>query len=200
MSVHKVNDLFSSQELKLLYILINSIVIPINDNGTYIYDTDNGQENCTISKSLGRLQSSFKTPEELNKKLLNIAKNISLKELSVSAMTYVEYNKNYGTPNLPPHFDGDLSEVIINYQLSSNTSWDIGLDTKIYKIEDNSALVFNPNKNIHWRPHKTFNENEYVKMIFFRLWSKENIIDNSNLRYSLDDDIYKKANELRDSI
>lgn len=200
MSVYKVNNLFSTPEVELLYILINSIVIPINDDGTYIYDTDNAQESCTISKSLGRLQSSFQTPYELNKKLLNTAKNISLKELSISAMTYVEYNKNYGTPNLPPHLDGDSSDVIINYQISSNTSWDIGFDTKIYKIEDNSALVFNPNKNIHWRPHKTFNEDEYVKMIFFRLCSKESITDNSHLRYSLDNDIYKKANELRDSL
>ncbi len=200
MSVYKVNNLFSSPELELFDILINSIVIPINDNGTYIYDTDNSQESCTISKSLGRLQSSFQTPYKLNKKLLNIAKNISLKELSISTMTYVEYNKKYGLPNLPPHLDGDLSEVIINYQLSSNTSWDIGLDTKIYKIEDNSALVFNPNKNVHWRPHKTFNEDEHVKMIFFRLCSKENIIDNSYLRYSLDHEIFKESNSFRDSL
>ena len=200
MSVYKVNDLFSTPELELLYILINSIVIPINDDGTYIYDTDNGQEDCTISKYLGRIQSSFKPPPELNKKLLNIAKNISSKKLKSSGMTYVEYNKKYGLPNLPPHFDGDLSEVIINYQLSSNTPWDIGLDTKIYKIEDNSALVFNPNENIHWRPHKTFNKDEYVKMIFFRFRSAEDVIDNSHLRYSLNNDIYKKANELRNSL
>lgn len=200
MSVYKVNNLFSSPELELLYILINSIVIPINDDGTYIYDTDNGQEPYAISKDLGRLQTSFQTPYKLCEKLLNIAKNISLKELSLSGMTYVEYNKKYGTPNLPPHFDGDISEVIINYQLSSNTSWDIGLDTKIYKIEDNSALVFNPNKNIHWRPHKTFNEDEHVKMIFFRFCSKENRIDNSHLRYSLDHEIYDEANRIRNGL
>ena len=42
MNVYKINDLFSSAELNILYAFINSIVIPIKDDGTYIYDTDNG--------------------------------------------------------------------------------------------------------------------------------------------------------------
>lgn len=200
MSVHKVNDLFSSSELDTFYGLIDSIVIPTNSDGTYIYDTDNNQETCTISKSLGRLQSNFMTPGEMCKKLYDVSKNICSKELTISGMTYVEYNKKYGTPTLPPHFDGDSSDVIVNYQISSNTSWDIGLDSELYKIEDNSALVFNPNKNVHWRPEKTFNEGEYVKMIFFRLRGIEDVVDNSHLRYSLDDPIYKEANRFRDSL
>ena len=200
MSVYKINDLFSKEELEIFYGLINSIVIPIKDDGTYIYDTDESPGNCTISQSLGRLQSTFRPPEKIQKKLINTAKNIESKELIISSMTYVEYNKKYGTPNLPPHFDGDGSDVIINYQISSNTSWDIGLGTEIHKIEDNSALVFNPNKNIHWRPYKTFNEDEYVKMIFFRLRGPGPIEDNSHLRYSLDNKIYKEANMVRESL
>ena len=153
MNVYKINDLFSSAELNILYAFINSIVIPIKDDGTYIYDTDNGWEDCTISKYLGRLQTSSEVPKEVCDNLSSIAKSISLKELTSSGMTYVEYNKKYGTPNLPPHLDGDGKDLIINYQISSNTSWDIGVDLGTHSMEDNSALVFNANKNIHWRPH-----------------------------------------------
>lgn len=200
MSIYKVNDIFSKSELETLYSLTNKIVIPIKPDGTYLYDTEDTLSTCTISRSLGRLQASFMTPGEVCNKLFNIAKNISLNELTISGMTYVEYNKKYGAPNLPPHFDGDGSDFIINYQLSSNTSWDIGVDLKTYQMEDNSALVFDPNKNIHWRTHKTFNEGEYVKMIFFRLQRLNSDVNNDHLRYSLDNEIYKEVNLFRDSL
>jgi hypothetical protein len=200
MSVYNINNIFSNSELKILYDLINSIVIPIKSDGTYIYDTDDTQDSCTISKSLGRIQASFKAPHEICDKLFNIAKNISSDQLTVSGMTYVEYNNKYGTPNLPPHLDGDSSDFIINYQISSNTSWDIGLDIKTYPMEDNSALVFDPNKKVHWRPHKTFANEEYIKMIFFRLQRLESKIDNSHLRHSLDSPVYEEANRVRDSL
>ena len=200
MNVYKINDLFSSAELNILYAFINSIVIPIKDDGTYIYDTDNGWEDCTISKYLGRLQTSSEVPKEVCDNLSSIAKSISLKELTSSGMTYVEYNKKYGTPNLPPHLDGDGKDLIINYQISSNTSWDIGVDLGTHSMEDNSALVFNANKNIHWRPHKVFAEGDYVRMIFFRFQDVDNIVDNSHLRYSSDHEIYDEVNKLRDSL
>lgn len=200
MSVYKVNEVFSDLELEILYELINSIVIPINQDGSYIYETGSNEEICTVSSSLGRLQASFMTPPIICDKIFSIGQSIFTQDLVVSGMTYVEYNKKYGTPNLPPHFDGDASSFIVNYQLSSNTDWDIGVDLKKYNMEDNSALIFDPNKNIHWRTHKEFEDNEYVKMIFFRLQIKGQLPDNSSLRYSLDHEAYKKVNEFRDSL
>lgn len=200
MNVYKINDLFSNTELDVLYAFINRIVIPIKDDGTYIYDTGNGKEECAVSKDLGRIQSSSEVPKEVCDTLFKIARDTSSKELSCSGMTYVEYNKKYGTPNLPPHFDGDQSEIIINYQISSNTSWDIGLNKDLYKIKNNSAIVFNPNKNIHWRPHKVFAEGEYVRMIFFRFQDVNNTVNNLHLRYSKNHEIYDEANKLRDSL
>lgn len=69
-------------------------------------------------------------------------------------------------------------------------------------MENNSAVIFQPNVNIHWRPHKKFKENEYVKMVFFRvsIIDEESIVDNSHLRYSLDDKVYKEVNDFRDSL
>ncbi len=112
----------------------------------------------------------------------------------------VVYSSEYGEPNLPPHFDGDSTDLIINYQLDSNTSWDIALDTEVYPMEDNSALIFNPNESIHWRPHKTFKEGEYVRMVFFRFYNPAGRSDYSHLNFMQDDAIFKEPNKLREKL
>jgi hypothetical protein len=188
MSAKKINLLFTKDELRVLNSLISE-------------DKKNILQ--TVDEQLGRIQvSNFgKTLNSLfYTKLSKIAKEVSGKDLSFANKIYVEYSNQYGAPNLPPHFDGDSSDLIINFQLQSNTSWDIGLDLTLYSLQDNSALVFNGNEYIHWRPHKVFNDGEYVKMIFFRFQDVKNPLDNSKLRYSLDDKVYKEVNEFRDSL
>lgn len=186
MNAKKINQTFTKDEVRVL----NSLISKENTSHT-------------VDKVLGRLQvTDF--GNNLNslfyKKLGKIAKDVSGKDLLLSNKTYVEYSNEYGSPNLPPHFDGDSSDLIINFQLQSNTSWDIGLDSTLYDLQDNSALVFNGNEYIHWRPHKVFNDGEYVQMIFFRLQDIKNLSDNSNLRYSLDDNVYKEVNEFRNTL
>jgi hypothetical protein len=203
MSVYKINDIFSKSELEILHSLTNSIVIPIKEDGSYVYDTENSNSLCTISKSLGRVQATgfAKGFEHIfYEKILEIIKPFTTKDVTLSNVTYVEYNSKYGTPVLPPHFDGDSSDIIVNFQLSSNTVWALGVDLALYELEDNSAMIFNPNKNIHWRPSKEFKDKEYVKLIFFRFQSIDGVIDNSHLRYSLDHEIYKEVNDFRDSL
>ena len=197
------NNIFSKEELTIFNNFISDIVIPKHEDGTYIYDTDNSSDLCVISKSLGRLQTSGLSknlPDSIYKKLNHIVSSVSKKDLGVSSITYVEYNKKYGTPELPPHFDGDSSDLIVNFQLESNIEWPIGLGLKVYNLKDNSALVFDPNKGIHWRTKKIFKDEEYVKMIFFRFKNLKNTIDNSHLRYSLDHEVYKEVNKFRDSL
>ena len=112
----------------------------------------------------------------------------------------VEYNSIYGKPNLRTHVDGDTNDLIINIQLDSNTVWDMGLNQKTYTLSDNSALVFNANKEIHWRVHKEFKEGEYVKMLFVRFCNPENMSDYSYLPHHPDDEMFKEAREFRDSL
>lgn len=205
MTVKQVYNLLSEEELSMINSIISEVSVPLNADGTYIYDTDETSSKTTISKSLGRLQTSIGTSlsfEETYRKLVDLCKEISEDDLEISSVAYVEYSGKYGTPVLPPHFDGDSSEFIINFQLDSNTSWDVGVDFNVYKMENNSAVIFQPNVNIHWRPHKKFKENEYVKMVFFRvsIIDEESIVDNSHLRYSLDDKVYKEVNDFRDSL
>lgn len=168
-------------------------------------DTLNGlveKSDISSDSRLGRSISVLPNLINFNTELGSTLKSLGLEDLAVSSVTYVEYNSIYGTPNLPPHFDGDFNELIINYQLSSNTSWDIGVDKEVYTTEDNSALIFNPNKHIHWRPIKDFNDGEYLKMLFFRLCYEDESkrSDYSELRFSMDHPIYKEVNDLRDSL
>jgi hypothetical protein len=205
MPVKQVYNLLSEEELSIINRIVNNIKIPIKEDGSYIYDIDEGSSRCNISKSLGRLQTSIPTiaeSEETYNKLVDLCKASPEQELEISSIAYVEYNGKYGIPALPPHFDADSSEFIVNFQLDSNTYWDIGVDFDTYKMENNSAVIFQPNTNIHWRPHKKFKDGEYVKMIFFRVAviDEDSIVDNSHLRYTLDHKVYKEVNKFRDSL
>jgi hypothetical protein len=138
---------------------------------------------------------------EMEEKLYSIAKQATDIPLSINHAIVVEYSSDYGKPNLPPHFDGDTNDLIINMQLEANTSWDLGLKLKTYSIKDNEAIVFNANTEAHWRVHKEFKPGEYVRMMFVRFYNSENPSDYSYLRrYEPTDEIFKDIRELRDSL
>ena len=192
MSIKKINNVFLSEEIKSLQGSIDKIIFK-NDN------------------ALGRQIGQIEIPYSLQKKLQNIANyfvfgfsnTFSSPEsaiLTYSGTVYAEYNNKFGKPNLPPHLDHDTNDVIINYQLSGNIKWEIGLNKKLYCLEDNSALIFNGNKEIHWRPHKIFKDDEFLKMLFFRFGNKNNPSDYSHLDVMLDDEMFKEYNAFRDSL
>jgi|LakMenEpi03Aug12_release.lakeMendotaPanAssembly.Ray.scaffolds.fasta_scaffold60907_10 hypothetical protein len=176
-------NVFSEKEIDGLYEIINSRWPETN-------------------KELGRIE--FSLPLDIIKtktveKLQNVVKQVTDVPLEIRSVTYVEYNSLYGNPNLPPHLDADVNDLILNIQIESNTDWALGLDLKAYKIEDNSALIFNPNKQIHWRAHKEFKDGEYVRMLFIRLFNPESPSDYSHLDVLQDDEMFKEAREFRDS-
>lgn len=78
------------------------------------------------------------------------------------------YSGEYGNPGLSEHKDGGVSSIIADYQLDSNTSWNISVDAKEYEISNNEALVFDPVVMGHARPLRKFAHNEYVTMVYFR--------------------------------
>lgn len=110
-----------------------------------------------------------------------------------------EYTAAAGKPNLPPHFDGDQTDLIMTYQLSSNRQWGVGVDLNVYDLEDNDGVIFHPNESIHWRPHTEFKDGESVMVMFvrFRLPIES---DYSHLRFSQDDPIFKEVMDFRDSL
>jgi hypothetical protein len=129
--------------------------------------------------------------------LLKNINNLIEKPLHISSISCVEYSSLYGKPNLPPHLDGDKTEMIAVIQLESNTVWNVGLNFQVYEMKDNSALIFNPNKEVHWRTHKEFNDGEYVKMLFVRLFDPLMIINYTDIsRNEMD---YPDVCKFRDS-
>jgi hypothetical protein len=139
-------------------------------------------------------------PMHIIDKLYKIAEKVISKPLSMSHAMFVEYNKKYGQPNLLPHLDRDTNDLIINLQLSANTKWDLGLNKELYCLEDNSAVVFNGNTEIHWRPHKEFKDGEYVKMIFVRFCTPYKLTDYSHLPSQPSDKFFKKVNAVRENL
>lgn len=201
MSVQKIKNIFTQEELNILNNAISYSKIPVDDNNNYVNYKSNS-EGVGIHEELGRLQfGGLKDlPQQIKYKLNNMVKNLLSKNLLFSHAVAVEYSSSYGTPNLPVHYDHDTHDLIINFQLLSNTQWSIGIDLEVYDLEDNSAIIFNGNEHTHWRPHKTFKDKEFIKMIFFRFKDIENPSDYSHLKYSIDDEIFKEMNEFRDSL
>ena len=181
MTIDKITNVFSDDEVFTINLLLK------NDN--------------IIHEKLGRLQyNPIQLPNEIINKVQGIADSFSKVKLNLSSVVCVEYSNKYGKPNLPVHWDHDNTELIINYQLKSTTSWGIGIDLKVYDIEDNTALVFNPNRYTHWRPHKTFKDNEFIRMIFFRFIDINNPSDYSILDYVIGHEVFNEIEEFRSSL
>ena len=183
--INYVENLFSAEELEVLYNCINK--------------PEAVEEDPDLGRSKIHLST---TPEYLNiiKRLEDIASFLLKKDMMHSHTGCVEYSNKSGQPNLPPHFDGDRNNLVFDYQLESNTTWDLGLGTKLYPLKDNSAIIFNANEYVHWRPHKNFKDGEYIKMLFFRFYNKHNTPDYTHLAYKQDHPIFKDARELRESL
>jgi hypothetical protein len=179
-----INNVFSNNQLNFLH-----KVIP-----TYKGNIDNNLGRIIINDIKDTFNKNFQN------KLTKIAIKILNEPATLDHACYVKYSNEYGSPNLPPHFDGDTNDLIVNFQLSSNTSWDLGLNLKTYTIKDNSALIFNGNTNIHWRPHKIFNDGEYVQMIFFRFYKTKNRSNYSYLPINQTDEIFSEVKKIRNSL
>jgi hypothetical protein len=183
--IYKVNNLFNKEEVDYL---LNKSEEKIVTEGR-------------LNEKYGRLCiHGMKMPESVAHKINTMVSEMFNADLEGNLSLGVEYNLKYGNPNLPPHFDGDDTEIILNYQLDSNTSWACGVNTEVFDMEDNSALIFSPNANVHWRPHKEFKEGEFVRMIFFRFINTRRNSDYSHLRLSLNDPVFDDMNELREKL
>lgn len=200
MSAIKIKDVFSEDELNTFNKIITDIKMKTLDSEEYLSVNDSA---CDIDTTLGRLSIgdiSKYFPNNIKDRLNEIASNFLGSTTAFNSAGYALYSNKYGSPNLPPHFDGDTNDVIINFQLSSNTSWDLGLGLETYPLEDNSAVVFNGNTNIHWRPHKTFKYGEYVGMIFFRFYNEEKRTNYSYLPMNQTDNVFKEVVQFRNSL
>lgn len=133
------------------------------------------QDNIEVQTFLGRTRLDYEA-EDINKLPPSILKkaNDLIKEFSdcdkrrymFRYFTMVEYNNEFGMPQLGPHKDSCAFTGTILCQLESNTSWDLYVEGQAYTLVDNSALLINARDQDHWRMHKPFNDGDYIKMVF----------------------------------
>jgi hypothetical protein len=154
------------------------------------------QEDAT----LGRILYNLPVPDKILENIQLRVEAVVSKKLSLINASFADYDSKYGQPNLPPHFDGDNNNLIVDYQYKSNTSWGLGVSSTVFQMEDNKAVMFNPNEYPHWRPRKKFNDGEYITMVFFRFPDYDGKIDYSHMRYSQNDEIFADIHKVRDSL
>jgi hypothetical protein len=145
--------------------------------------------------NLGRIMYTAQLSQNTLNSIQNRVSVLLNKTVKNISLVFAHYEAKHGQPNLPPHFDGDNNDVIVDYQYKSNTSWGLGVATECFEIQDNEALIFNPNQYPHWRPKKEFKDGEFVTMIFFRF--PESGINYGHLTLSQSDPIFDEAKAAR---
>ena len=132
-------------------------------------------------KDSGRMDVRHpKIPSDILDKVCKVvidSKDADFPEIAFDLLIYAEYSKSSGgDPKLEPHYDtSDVSTLIFDYQLESNVLWPITVESKSFDLEDNSGLLFESLENIHYRPVKSFKDNDFVKMLFFRFSSTRKV-------------------------
>jgi hypothetical protein len=184
MSITLINNIFSDEDMAHILKTVSNV-------------------DFEIDNKLGRVRAVPAIKNLLHPRIIEKFNDIVIEmgypSLNMSGITYVEYSNLHGKPNLPPHFDGDDNDLIINMQIDANTVWPLGLNLDVYELENNSALIFNANKEIHWRTHKKFKDGEYVNMMFVRYGNLENKSDYSHLNLVQNDPIFDDIKAFRDS-
>ena len=145
-----------------------------------------------VQSSYGRIVMYPQLPESI---VSAINETINDDDLVLNNYMAVTYSKEYGVPSIPPHFDGDNTEQLFNYQVESNTTWCLGSGLELHSLEDNDVLMLQPNKHPHWRLPKEFEDGEYVTMLFVRYIKKDNPVTYDHLRLSLTDPVFNEIYE-----
>lgn len=170
-----IKNFFSQEELEIVNNIVNDAVNKstklnfdnqvkhnILPNEQYIYENQG-------RKDIYRIQF----PDSIVNKIVNEANNLTGKDFFLYSVQYTEYVGNLnGNPSLGIHSDEGVGEYTLDYQLQSSVSWGIGINESVYEIEDNDVLLLNSITTLHYRPVKKFKNDDYVKMILFRLAEK----------------------------
>jgi hypothetical protein len=128
-------------------------------------------------------------PESLRIKAAELAKeflNHDGKEFKFWYYSFVEYNNEYGKPQLGPHKDQAPFTASLLCQIESNVNWDVYVEGIPYSLEDNSALTVNVRDQDHWRMETKFEEGQFLKMAFFHYINEDDKVLNVATKEQLD--------------
>lgn len=184
--MHKfIENVFSKTEVDYL----KAIIRQKESLKFYTLRPDTGR----IAMNIGPLK-----PEIINR-VEKIIKNVYGKDYKIKDIGFQRYKLEYGVPNLIPHVDNQKCEIVFDYQIEANKKWDVVVNGNSIELNDNDAVIFEGEKDAHWRMPTTFNSNEYVSMIGFMAvssdhWSNFTEIDpiGPKERRSIENSVFEK--------
>jgi hypothetical protein len=151
-------------DLEMLEIMTMSL-----NSRDVVYKPDVGQK-------LYRFKAIPKIKEKLEKIIQELSgyENFYLLESSYCVYQSVYRDQNNIQPDLPEHYDINMGgpRLTLDVQSFSNTDWEIFVEDERFSLKDNQALFFSGTDQIHSRPKKHFNYDEYLHMIFFHFGEK----------------------------
>jgi uncharacterized protein (UPF0147 family) len=144
-----------------------------------VYSKVNQSSSKYVMKLFAQTVSDFDLPEVVRKKIIAYSEKISGENnLEIAEYQFARYKKVLDDdskqpllPKLIPHWDAAFEEprFTFDYQIGGNTTWPIVVEEKEFTLKNNSALTFSGTHQIHWRTPKSFDDNEYLDMVFFHL-------------------------------
>lgn len=169
---HTLKSFFTQDEVEELknamYSFFNSnepVVVPLETIAKQGRPTDKVLAQEWSGRAL--FVATDKIPQRITDKISNYVRENYGDDLMPDGFAFTRYSRKYGVPRLAPHFDTGYAKFTIDYQLESNTTWQLVVEDKIYSLEDNDALVFMPSYEVHWREPILLGDDDYVDMIFF---------------------------------
>lgn len=155
----KINQFFNKEEIQEILDLV--------------YSLDQNGEGKVYRATGRKLIGLDLLSKNIKNKVESYVKNNYGNEIIVKDIGYMKFSKEYGTPKLLPHKDDYACEVVFDYQLRTNKKWDLFIEGNRVELEDNDAVVFEGEKEAHWREKVIFEDGEAVEMICFNCIGKD---------------------------
>lgn len=154
-------------------------ILTLDEVGQVYDEITNRPNQSYIMDNYSQKVTDFNMPEDIANKIIKICEDTyGLQNLQISAFQFARYANYYDeegnkvVPILSPHWDDafETPRLTFDYQIGGNTTWGISVEGyDDFILENNQAVCFGGTHQIHWRPHKTFRDDEYLDMIFVHL-------------------------------
>lgn len=129
-------------------------------NSDYFYHT-----------SMGRWESGIEFDKDIEEEMLNIGRRLYGNDSLIKTYYYVvRYQKQNGNiPHLHKHMDQNGCEQTVDICIEKNgVDWGIEVDGVLFPEEENSAVCFYGQQQVHSRPEypKEATEDDYLTVLF----------------------------------
>lgn len=114
----------------------------------------------------GRYSFDDKIIFEYHKNLLPLARKLFKSDTLIPSYPYFAHYQG-DAANLYKHKDDNACTYTIDMCLYQNEPWDLWVEDKPYTLQENEALIYYGNDQLHWRDKFPNPSSQYVAMIFF---------------------------------